>query len=465
MRYVRLLTFSLLAMVLTGCARTKVVNMIPAVLSGETNQDSEPFLTIHPTFSDVMVGSAFTPNPAGTASGRAPVYLSDNRGKTWSLRNIVPSAGSFSGTYDITHGYDDASGDLYAGILRVPGYLLMDELVTDNLFATMTVQQSRSMIDQPFVQATTFVGSDHIYVGNNDFNSSPQTATVDVSSNGGGTFNVIPIEPRSTMGQDGPSVRPTIAKDGTIYVAYFGWRSFAGSVATSDIVVVRDDNRGVSSPPFQALLDPLDGLPGRLVAQNVQITWSNAPTLGQERIGSTLSAAVDPNNSSNVYVAWCDNAGGGIYNIHVRRSTDRGQNWSGDLRTIPDATCVALAVADNGVVGLLYQQVSGGRWVTHLEQTRDGFSTIKDTILASVPSNVPVPQFLPYIGDYNFLLSVGREFRGIFSASNEPDRGNFPKGVKFQRRANFLTKKLLDLFGNQVAVSIDPYYFSVPVMR
>jgi len=43
--------------------RTKVVDLIPASLSGETNQDSEPFLAVQAVNPQVMVASAFTPNP------------------------------------------------------------------------------------------------------------------------------------------------------------------------------------------------------------------------------------------------------------------------------------------------------------------------------------------------------------------------------------------------------------------
>src|SRR5947209_19703184 len=39
----------------------KVVDLIPASLSGETNQDSEPFLAIQTANPQVMVASAFTP--------------------------------------------------------------------------------------------------------------------------------------------------------------------------------------------------------------------------------------------------------------------------------------------------------------------------------------------------------------------------------------------------------------------
>src|SRR5439155_582026 len=134
---------------------------------------------------------------------------------------------------------------------------------------------------------------------------------------------------------NGPSIRPAVARDHTVYVAYFGWRSQTGSDVTSDVVVVRDDNGATGSAPFKDLVDPSDHLPGRLLATRVTIPWSNAPTLGQERIGSTLSIAVDALHSDTVYVASADRVGtGDIYTVHLRRSGDRGGTWSGDRRTV-----------------------------------------------------------------------------------------------------------------------------------
>ena len=455
----------------TAAARVKVVDLIPASLSGETNQDSEPFLAVQMANPQVMVASAFTPNPF-SSTGNAPLYVSEDAGDTWVLNAITPVQRM---TCDITHaisiGEHHPRGDLHAGTLACAATVTLDESESDDVSssAVMNVQASRINVDQPFVRALAFSNMDRIYIGLNDLGqSSGRTATVDVSLDGGATYKSYSIESRKTMGQDGPSVRPAIAPDNTVYAAFFGWRKFDGSMATSDVVVVRDDAGATGPHPFQALKDPSDKLPGRLVVKKVSIPWSNAPTLGQERIGSTLSIAVDPNNSSTVYVGWADRGRkGDIYTLHVRRSTDRGVTWSkSDLphTTISNATNIALAVANNGTAGLLYQQLSRGRWVTHVVQSHDAFATIQDTILATVPADKPVGRFLPYLGDYDYLLSVGNEFRGAFSANNTPDQANFPQGVTYQRAADFNTRTLTDGSGNPVAISIDPFYFSIPVM-
>jgi hypothetical protein len=449
-------------------AGVRVVDLIPVSLSGETWQDAEPFLALYASNPHLLAASAFTPNPGGSASATAPIFVSADGGDSWTLRNTLSSQGM---TADITHAVGGNPPVLYAGIMKVPDFPL-NELKANDFFspATMTLQGSRADIDQPFVRTTAVGTSDRVYVGLNDFNAPDgRTATVDVSLDAGATYTTRRIETRNTAGQNGPSIRPAVAQDHTVYVAYFGWRSNAGSDVTSDVVVVRDDSGATGAGPFRDLLDPSDHLPGRLVATHVTIPWSNAPTLGQERIGSTLSIAVDPLHSDNVYLAWADRVGtGDIYTVHVRRSTDRGATWSGDRRTLTNATDASLAVSTNGTVGLLYQQVTGSastsRWVTRLEQSRDGFATHQDVVLATVPAATPPFQFLPYIGDYNCLLTRGNQFLGIFSANNAPDSANFPQGVVYQRRVDFPTHRLLDGSGAPVAVSIDPFFFSVPVL-
>src|SRR5437762_3476929 len=367
----------------------QVVDLIPLSLSGETWQDAEPFLALYASNPRLMAASAFTPNPGGSASATAPIFVSDDGGDSWTLRNTLPSQ---SMTADITHAVGGNPPMLYAGILKVPDFPLNELKANDFLSpATMTLQAFRADIDQPFVRTSAVGNADRVYVGLNDFDAPDgRTATVDVSLDGGTTYASRRIETRNTAGQNGPSIRPAVAQDHTVYVAYFGWRSNAGADVTSDVVVVRDDSGAMGATPFR------------------------------------------------------------------------------DLGTLTNATDASLAVSTNGTAGLLYQQVTGSastsRWVTRLEQSRDGFATHQDVVLATVPAATPSFQFLPYIGDYNCLLTRGNQFLGIFSANNTPDSANFPQGVVYQRRVDFPTHRLLDGSGAPVAVSIDPFFFSVPVL-
>jgi hypothetical protein len=125
------------------------------------------------------------------------------------------------------------------------------------------------------------------------------------------------VEKRSTLGQDGPQVRPAIHPDGTIYAAFYRWISSSGNfnantlvITNAELIVVRDDNWGTGATPFTALVDSSDSLSGRRVATGLSFPFNQTGVNanGQERWGGDISTAVDPRNSSTVYVAsprWC----------------------------------------------------------------------------------------------------------------------------------------------------------------
>lgn len=49
--------------------------------------------------------------------------------------------------------------------------------------------------------------------------------------------------------------------------------------------------------------------------------------------------------------------------------------------------------------------------------------------LATVPAKTPPKDFDPYVGDYEHLMSAGKDFYGVFCANNTPNKANFPKSV------------------------------------
>ncbi|HXU38548.1 MAG TPA: hypothetical protein VN937_19485 [Blastocatellia bacterium] len=456
----------------------KVVDVIPEEMSWETNQDSEPFLSVDPADTSRLVVSAFTENPAGGNSTSAPVFVSTDAGNTWIVRNSIPIP---LVTVDITHSYD-GKGTLQAGALKStptsqgsrPDLLKLTS--TDPALAQpMGIQGKRENVDQPFVVTIANRNQDLVYIGENYLGSQTDaTAAVEVWDGSSAPLTPSIIEHRKVDMQNGPSVRVAIARDGKAYAAFFGWRQYERvdkneGWITSDIVLVRDDNWGRGSRPFSDLQDESDSRPGRLVAKAVRIHWSNKPTLGHERIGSTLSVAVDPTNGNNIYIAWADNMSPNAeYTIHVQRSKDGGKTLK-EIRSVSNAICASLSVADNGTLGFLYQRfrasASNARWETHLEETNDDFGAgSQDLLLASVPAFLTL-QGLPYLGDYYFLLAVGKEFRGVFSTNNLPDTNSFPFGVTYLRKADKVTHVLGDGHGGTVGPSIDPFYFSASVME
>jgi len=350
-----------------------LVNMVPASRSGETNQDSEPTLTINPANPNQIVGTAFTwDNLAGGAmlGPNAPIYASEDGGQTWYLVFNVPSAtGAAFPTGDITVSFSGkpagTTNVLYAGILHSPEFSMHVLRTQDYRLATpMTLLDTRTnSVDQPRTQAATTLGGAgtgqvRLFVGfNNGFGGvHDKTASVDLSQNADSatpTFKTVLLETRTTSGQDGFANVPAVHPDGTIYVVYYGWRADG----TTDIVVARDDNWGGSTSPFTALIDPADMKPGIRV---VQSQGRPSGTLGQNRLGaSNLSMAVDPLDSRRVYIAWGEQPSDSqSQNLHVRRSVDGGRTWSADLLLVANAASPTLAINNShGKVGFLYQQV------------------------------------------------------------------------------------------------------------
>src|SRR5256885_532060 len=144
-------------------AGVRVVDLIPVSLSGESWQDAEPFLALYASNPRLMAASAFTPNPGGSASATAPIFVSDDGGDSWTLRNTLPSQ---TMTADITHAVGGNPPVLYAGIMKVPDFPL-NELKANDLSspATMILQGFRADIDQPFVRTSAVGNADRVYIG------------------------------------------------------------------------------------------------------------------------------------------------------------------------------------------------------------------------------------------------------------------------------------------------------------
>jgi hypothetical protein len=443
-----------------------IVNMIPASMSGESHQDSEPNLAVNPENTNDMVASAFTPAPLGGSN--APIYVSTDGGATWSLRTVVPGNNSTAGTGDITVAFATSGGMLYAGTLN--GSTLHMQILRTSSFSsstTMSVLVDRANEDQPWVVAGTVVASgashDRVYVGNNDFNQAAgRTATMDLSQDAATApapagFSPVQLEHGGASPQDGPPIRTALHSSGVVYCAFQRWTSSTVSGQNMDVIVTRDDSWGASSPPFAAL-----GTNGTAVATNQFIRFN--AVMGQERLGADLSIAVDPSNSANVWVAWCNRVGGSSgtdWTLHVSHSTDSGAHWSADIRTVTNAKNPALAMNSAGVLGLLYQAFSGTTWDTKLELTSNNWSTaVTPMVLHTASATVPARTFLPYIGDYVRMLCVGTSFYGVFCGNNTPNMANFPNGVTYQRNADWNAHTLLSTDGvTVVQPSIDPFFF------
>ncbi|MGP8099312.1 MAG: choice-of-anchor D domain-containing protein [Candidatus Cybelea sp.] len=363
----------------------------------------------------------------------------------------------------MTSRYGGSGGELYSGLISPGGFTILINRAPNAV--TQQVNIASVSGDQPFLEATTSLGEDRLYVGYNQ-NSTDSTVDVFLDANAPSpTFASIGLDVRNPS--DMPPTRTAIHSSGTIYCAFYS----NNSDGTCDVVVVKDLEWGGSSPPFQALVDGGDGQFGVRVAFSISNPWPGSdfldPTFGNDRYGPDLALAVDHHNDQRVYIAYVTGTGSADDVLHLRWSADGGQNWSPDVRTISVAKNPSIAINSLGMVGFVYQQVVGANWVTVFEISDNGFtSSFSSHILASTPTNAPTPASLyaTYLGDYIKLQAFGKDFYGTFCASNAPVPANFPSGVTYQRNVDWATQTLL---GNDdvtpVAVSIDPFFFKLTV--
>ena len=425
------MTAVFLLSIATARAQLQLVDVVPSSMNTETGQNSEPNIAVNPANASQVLISAF-----GTSSSSNPLFLTTNGGTSWSnFQNLATAdtslAWSSSGTAYLSHLSSDGASLLVMKSTNPGGGIPFANTGT-------AYTPGGGGPDQPWIQANNVGGVDHVYVTFNDLSQSTKTASVRLSTDGGSTFtNKIVEKTIPPFGQDGAAVR--LALNGaTVYTAFQRWSSqnASGDIIGS-IVVEKDTNNGANG------FTNLNVTP----ATNQIFPQGN---LGNERLGSDLSLAIDPGNANRLYLAY-GAISGSVPVIKVLKSTDAGANWSAAFTTPSNSGLPALAMTTNGTVGLLYTKLLSGNLETHFIETGDDFGTTSELTLSRFKDGTPVSQFDPYIGDYQDLETAGDTFYGTFSASNNTSL--------FDSQPTFLRDK--SLLGNSVAYSIDPYFFSL----
>src|SRR5262249_31124238 len=148
------------------------------------------------------------------------------------------------------------------------GTIILNALSTGNPFVpgTMTVLESPTPTDQPFIVSTTVRygpddGKDRFYIGYNDQRAATTTGhtaaiafcldataapPITTTAHWDTRPTALWLAGPPAFHQDGPQVRTAVHADGTIYAVFNGVRTLSGPLSgastTSDVVVVRDDN-------------------------------------------------------------------------------------------------------------------------------------------------------------------------------------------------------------------------------
>jgi Domain of unknown function DUF11 len=462
-----------------------LVDVTPNNLSGETNQNSEPSLGVGTGDSyGKMIVHTFGPGPSSSSPANYYYTVAEFGVPIWTQPGQVLDQDT---TLDWSTGGICYMASLYEGSLKVRESLdPATQSFSTIVASTYTAPPNAGYPDQPWVRVVNVNGTDHIFVGFNDLSRSGfyggmgDTASIRYSLDGGTTWNNTVIE-KAIPGAawDSPAVRLAASADGkTVYALFKRANSWTGddfgSDFVGDVVLVRDDNSGGAG------YGALGGGNGTLLAHNVEMGYSGGTSLGAQRLGADCDVAINPAQPGVVYVAYTEVLNG-VPVIRVQSSADSGASFS-LVYSITNAAIPALAVTTDGKLGLLYTMTSlkhqsfrnfGKNLEVHFLKAIGGKFTpgnFNDRILAMWPNNNPIRSSNPYIGDFFSLKAVGYSFFGAFCASGDPQPGNFPSGVFYQRnvkvsgslKKNFSLSSsgtLADLSGNAVAPSIDPFVF------
>jgi len=262
----------------------------------------------------------------------------------------------------------------------------------------------------------------------------------------------------------------------TVYAAFVRFNTVVendpntGARLGSELVVVKSANGGADN--FTALGSGGNGVTAANIIFPFNFTNNNTLSLGQERVGSDVAIAVDPNNANHVVIASITAPGANganLMQVIVAESSDGGATWATKFTTSAGVRSAlpSLSILTDGAIGLLYAQYDPAtdQLSQHFLTTTDDFATTTDSLLGTQSNATPAIAFDPYIGDFYDLTSVDDTFFGTFSASNADNGSNaLFSSATFQRdfigtpgTAGFA---LSDLAGNPVSFSIDPYVFS-----
>lgn len=415
-----------------------VVDIVPASLSNESEQNSEPNIAVNPVNPAQIVITAF-----GNGPFRNPVYATNNGGASWIVMQYIGTSDTSVAWSDSSLGYlaqTNVSGNTLVGARTLGAGLHRFGYLGSSFY-----RPGGEGPDQPWVFANKGLRQDHIFIAFNDLRQPARTASIRFSLDTGRTWRNTVIE-RVIPGDkfDGAAVR-VAAVGNTVYAAFErnNSQTSAGD-EQGDLVVVKDTAGGLHR--FTDL-----GTAGVVAASDQVFPMGN---LGLERLGSDLSIAVDPSNADRVFVA-CARVVNGQPDIAVLLSTDGGSHWTTAYDAGPGTALPALAVASNGTAGLLFTKLASGYLETHFAQSNASFSTISEQTLSRFANGTPALQFQPYIGDYQDLVAVGGTFYGTYSASN--DISALPgQPVTFLRDQSKL--------GGAVPYSIDPFFFTIPAL-
>jgi hypothetical protein len=419
---------ALLALVALLCATLAAAQTIVDIANNNTDpnnlDDSEPSIAVDPTNAQRIAVVSFS---GGWANGaKAPVWMSNDGGKTWSKLNILPAPANGStgpGDQKLVWGND---GKLYvtelASGVNVPRCFIYRPIGVNTYAAGAAYGDDQPHLDRYNVGA--FTG--RLLSPWLNFGVFPEQSTVTRTTDAGVT-----VMSAAAGNNSFPNRTTRIAISPFNNRAYIIYKQRQGQLAgtpfeTATFRVARSDDGGAS----WGAIGPAGAGGVALTPAPVQ-TWftSSWGDAAKGKVGRARSSdawiAVNPSNG-DVWATFCNRNAAGLGQVYAAISTDGGATWSAP-KQVSDGTRNSafpeIAVAANGSIGVLYVDYdasgaqtifrhrfgssfnSGLSWST---LTLDSFSTQQ---LSNGTNG-----FL--WGDYEGLTAVGHRFFGAFTGKS-----------------------------------------------
>lgn len=431
-------------------AAVRLINMVPEAQSNEKISNSHPSLAIDPTNRQRFAAWARTEDPKPPFFDN--LWVSTNRGATWSLSNSIPPQYSnasasvgFNSTGSLFVGVDE-NGVSGFRIYRTenfsssPNFVRLTSEFIDAVSGAQILLQKNGTAERLLMVAT-----EH-----------GEAVSASIANANASTAGLLPrtfINKRSNSFSGSNHLPLASHADGTSYTVFRGNRVKLNSGPRADIIVFRD---------VVSAANRFDNLVGADKKIGVVVVSSQPSYPAQFfETDSQTAIAVDPRNSKHVVIVFQEGLSIGGSTLHLRRSTDGGRTWSADLRAVRKGKNPSVAFNSAGRLAFMYQVEDAGRLITTLEESDSAFVTSNGNVVnqlsnaAILFSDANNPQDA---GPRTVLVADGLAFIGVFASPNTPIQSNFPAGVVYQRKVNWNNKTLLGTNGGSViSPSFDPF--------
>ena len=441
-----------------------VVNNTNATLQNtDTAGDSEPSIAINPLNTNQISITAFS---GGWGSpGNAIIWNSSDGGNTWSRQATIlqpPNAPGTNGQCPCDQDIDYQRGNLMAGtflslnptdvytaLTSNPGNAASWNWHTTGGVADKTNSTGPGNTDQPWTltnRDNAVAAQDNVYVAYDNFSVNPIGMRIAVSL-GVNPPNFTRDNQSGTSGGTAivnPGHRLAVdPRNGWVYSLF---QTNTGAGNPGDWAVTYRLNRSIDGGQTWTL----NGSPTGIQIAAANSTQGIGPTTTFDANGNCVApqpnnlykfgavnallggidhAAVDPNNGDVYYVYGTRDGGTGNNRLSIVRLTDNGAGGLnlGAAHFVTGQVQAALpsvAVASNGVVGVLYTTFdgpSGGfpQFTAHLAMSEDHGVTFSDFVLKQFlsPANDNNNCRQRVLGDYQQMKAVGNTFYGVFTGN------------------------------------------------